>query len=1572
MHLLKRALSLCVTCAMLVTVISPVAGAVAETETSSTAFGGSNTEVQLHPFSSTEELIRDAVEELHASGVTQPEKESDKELVTKVENTTDIAYDTVKAMIATELKAAFSEGEIDVTEFDLTKEVISGVMAEILEENYLYNAVTNVSYITTGSKVTSIKFDVTAGYEAAMTAMETELEPVKVDADEAAALTASLAAADEISKEEPQATTFSLKSNNAGVAVVDETEQGGNNSIACTYHTVGVVTIGDFNEDGFIDIGDVVTLRNMITADDVDWNADINDDGKVDNDDVIALRNAIVNENLPKAGSGEISYTWVEAQDYTPKFRTNEMGEFLDEKDNVTADPAEAILNGGLIYNPQDGTISEGILADIYWKLTGLDFTCSACGEEVHLIDDPNTAEDELANFSITQDIYINMKTYESVACNAGEKPVLAEGESESDYMLYTDMQIAMYYDDSFYAGLTPVMNENGEFLNDKGEVVENPADAAFMPSVDENGNYIGLYTSEPKDNGASEVAYYYSILSAFNADKAEYFGISSDYWTSKNTEANPMAALKVLCNLDPNMDIPPAQMIQMVQMLPQAFMAYVHYYGAELLAMRDAAMTALEKAGGNRLTDVQKHLVIHDWIAENVVFDMGSMLNISGTGGGNDPIQMTTFGALLSNQLSTLQNSEYYGGICLAYAAAYNYLVQAAYPEIYATEDGEWCTPEQVDANGGDIVDFNQVMFYCDTAETSIAGEGFGGGAFNNVHYFNAVRLEDAPQDPAAGDMTGEWFYVDACYDDIYVECLSQYRAEAEGSVYHSYFLVSPQTMGKIWGDSIDYIDSLHDGYTYIPQVDEYGNVIEVSNNIAVDSPSYDATHPEYRKVEAAGEIMNNNTCYEDSWFSGAISKIYTDGSNWYYVDSESNSSSYSSMMDDSGNLNIDVDQMAQNGLFFDAMMHSNRVGEENQDKLKTRSMSAPDWWQEENTGNAFGFDMTNKVDTYATVLFDYGTGAVRGTITANSELLAAIEEDFIYNEQFPGLTHSIAMSGSDIYFNLGNQIWKTTSAGEEPVLFREYNTVSATSDNRPFKASSYTMDAAGTDLIVENNPIAAICLRTTYTPLYNYVDANGDVIINFDGSLAEGKTEADQANIVGRSFVMMYPAETYTVNIGTNYTFSSAFDESVNEADKMASVYTKEAINYNPDYHMGLSDDSANANEEFLWCANIREEVSPANWVSSVDAEDQVSCTAKVSGHSYVYNEAEKMYICSECNLHAANIINEVEHAEIMMTAITDSGMTQDFINNNNMGSGSTTTQPVSPAREAAITKTSEITITVIPEEGYGFPVASYTAAEGSESTELEFKKEIDEEGNSIYTAVIAEAASGERSCLAVNVELGGIAELTIAEAEGGVVSAVAKTPEAEVNEPMVMADLSVAEGQTGTILVGDEITVTAIADDGYVLKSLEASYTDSEGASLIIDITGSGVFVMPDADVIITAEFEVDPEGGDDSDNSGEESDINPDDSSDAIVDNNSSNVDSEPAESDKIEEDSNNSSSTNSEGSSNSSAESDADNSNESDTNSSSESNLNDNSNTGAKSESGTENDSRPVDDNGIDV
>ena len=290
--------------------------------------------------------------------------------------------------------------------------------------------------------------------------------------------------------------------------------------------------------------------------------------------------------------------------------------------------------------------------------------------------------------------------------------------------------------------------------MDDTFSVDENGA-----PKTDEEGNVIGLYTDN-RDNGTLEVQRYYAMLSAFNADNAEYLGVSSDYWTSKNTEANPMAAVKVLCNIDADTQVPPAQMIQLVQMLPQAFMAYVYYYGAELLAMRDQAM-AVVKALPEGTTEIQKQLVLHDWLADNCTFDMGVMTNVTGSGGNpeTDPIQMTTFGSLLSDQLTEMPtytttdaegntvNKAYYGAICLGYTAGYTYLLQNLHPEVYKTTDDEgkaiWKTPAQV--GDDDLVDFIQAKFYADTAETSVAGEGFGGGAFNNVHYMNAVRLPNA-----------------------------------------------------------------------------------------------------------------------------------------------------------------------------------------------------------------------------------------------------------------------------------------------------------------------------------------------------------------------------------------------------------------------------------------------------------------------------------------------------------------------------------------------------------------------------------------------------------------------------------------------------------------------------------------------------------------------------------------------------------------------------------------------------------------------------------------------------------
>ena len=371
------------------------------------------------------------------------------------------------------------------------------------------------------------------------------------------------------------------------------------------------------------------------------------------------------------------------------------------------------------------------------------------------------------------------------------------------------------------------------------------------------------------------------------------------------------------------------------------------------------------------------------------------------------------------------------------------------------------------------DLVDFIQAKFYADTAETSVAGEGFGGGAFNNVHYMNAVRLPNADN-----KANGEWFYTDVCYDDIYVECMAQYRGEVQGSIYHTYFLMSPQSIAKLYekGKSIDYIDSLYDGYVYEVAKDADGKIIP-SENVDSSKEYYDPTHPKYNKVETSNEIKNDNTSYEDSWFSGAVSRIYNDGTNWYYVDGGSTMAAQRGSVEKSDQMDNMKDQFDMK-----AIIHSQRVNVEKRNKLKSRAVSAPDYWASSSSGSMMG-DNT-KTDPNAVTLFDYGTG--KFAQNAQAPVLAdEAKRDFIYTEQYPSLTHSVGLYEGKLYFNLGNAIYTydlKAAEGTNPVaLFKEYDTVKYSSDGAPLpQAPTMWMPTAART--VQNKPIAALEIYEDY----------------------------------------------------------------------------------------------------------------------------------------------------------------------------------------------------------------------------------------------------------------------------------------------------------------------------------------------------------------------------------------------------------------------------------------------------------------------------------------------------------
>ena len=255
----------------------------------------------------------------------------------------------------------------------------------------------------------------------------------------------------------------------------------------------------------------------------------------------------------------------------------------------------------------------------------------------------------------------------------------------------------------------------------------------------------------------------------------------------------------------------------------------------------------------------------------------------------------------LLNGDLKTAFESTAFGAlvrrntICAGYTSAYTYLVQCAFPEIYKEADGKtWKKASEVNGtdssqdkkddnssseNKGDTseTDKEENSSAAETETQAADGEDSSGDAssekkdetttetkptyivdfvkifwrsnvqmlgqsqtFRNSHYFNAVKTDDS---------VDNWYYVDSCYNDIYVECMGRNRVETDGNMTHSYFLISHTSLAKQFDGNFDEIDTLY-------------------TDKATD------------------------TKYKDAWFTDAQGPISFDKDNWYYVQ---NTTSYS-----------------------------------------------------------------------------------------------------------------------------------------------------------------------------------------------------------------------------------------------------------------------------------------------------------------------------------------------------------------------------------------------------------------------------------------------------------------------------------------------------------------------------------------------------------------------------------------------------------------------------------------------------------------------------------------------------
>ena len=570
-----------------------------------------------------------------------------------------------------------------------------------------------------------------------------------------------------------------------------------------------------------------------------------------------------------------------------------------------------------------------------------------------------------------------------------------------------------------------------------KVETVNVETDTTYLMAVDELEAINDAASDEDKASEATmeKVEKSYAELQSYYESQPEYFGIAVPYFTSKDAKEGPISALLSVA------DIPRAaigveggvtidQVQQLVDGFNQALPGLVQVHGDELLAARKQALSHIKDG----MTTAEKLLVLNDWLGNYSNFDMADIMKNQKKDSSSEDTSKQAVEAKVqkaaddpfaelykSTAFGTLTNRK---SVCMSYTAAYNYLVQCAFPEVYKNSDGTWKTKDEVngklelktDADGNAILDSDGNKQYITKvlkkdedgnpvkddqgneiyeeggtpdymvdfvriqwkSEVEMLGEK---SEFNNPHFFSAAKVD------------GKWYYVDSCYNDIYVECMQRNRVETDGNMTHSYFLVSDTTLRKQFDGNFDYIDTLYE-------------------NVATD------------------------TTYEKSWVNNAQGPVSYDDTYYYYI---KNTSSYS-----------------QSGGY--------KKGEEQIVRVPRKS----------------GLTSSDGEE----VLLNLSTG---DTKSDNKEAAELVKKEFVVDndvnsKKYAGITHSVGYYNNALYFNVNNKIFKYDLDSDKITEVKEYNTVSAQQDeDNEFTGMSFTVttDKDKTVHTVKNHPIAALAIK-------------------------------------------------------------------------------------------------------------------------------------------------------------------------------------------------------------------------------------------------------------------------------------------------------------------------------------------------------------------------------------------------------------------------------------------------------------------------------------------------------------
>lgn len=1447
----------------------------------------------LPKFTSTADLIKQTAQTLAAQGEVHELEQDDAKLEATAQSKAGMSLAALENALADAMYANAAAGKINTEAYGLNKDEMASVMAATIKTYHLSSAVTDLGYETNAAGVvTAVTFTGSSGMTSAMESMtNSDDEVIAQQADsyaqayvaENSDTFAASAAADGHTYGEPKWYWNDTNPEDGHTHTWKETPDGYWTKTDDGWAYTAVYTCE--KDDAYQKVEGTVTKDTTEAKPGVAGKT-------VYSASVPADKSPVKKEyKEPTTRTDDIAALPCQSHVVSKDADGNFVATFNWEMKKIEGELAADYSNAQLFYDSETGKISAGAPVTIDWECTSVTFKCAVCGEEI------KTQPAMTMPVSVVVDQNDN-----SVYINVGGTPTLDTTSGGTGVTLVSAMKDGNWYDMQNNPVDASKVNFTYQSGDNKGKnsllLYDSQKTAVY---VDDQGNQV----TNTYDVSTAQMNYYYFQLSQFNQDEAEYFGVVAPFWTSKGVQkqgedgsiTGTMGAIKVLCSIDPNDDVPPTTMAFMLNMLPQAFMSYVMNYGEALKAIRDAGLAQVAKLGDSA-DYVTKLLILHDWISQVAEFDMGSMGDITG-GGNNDPIQMTAFGALLGGGIGA--KGVEYGCICLGYASAFNYMVQNLpdNKEIYKkTVDGKevWKTADEVGDNA--VVDFAQILYYCDTSDTSVAGNAFGGGMFNNVHYFNAVKVNKLQGDSNSATMTtGEpnknWYYVDVCYDDVNTECMAQTRVENAGDLRHVNFLVSPSGLEGRYSKYYDYIDSLYDGYTYTknkePDKDDAGNV--VMNN---GKPHYS-----YTREDNKNETRYTDTCYEDTWFTSICSPIYFDDNYFYYVDTTTNQNLYNDMRrKQAENGDSGSSGSGSSGNNSQMQQFMKKMQNQGPDTLEARPRNANYYIRKADSSSSGGFSMssfTKTDDPYDIILMYYNdlketssnfndddsnakVLAEAGTIykidtsvtdkhtkvenNLNTECLADAAAKRIY----PALVHSTALYDGKLYFNVNNAIYRmdpTTGAVEE---VKEYNTVyggikltkdkdgNMVPDTHFTGMSMVIMDSAQDTSSVKylgtfkNHPLAGLTLRDSYS---------------FATTTQQGQTVITGINTTKDQLV---------VSVGTNLsnTYKSLdelgedgkpvvkTDDSGLSYDQRKS-YKTESWNYNPSYNQNMgSSDEKNKNEEFMWCANLVESMPMSDMVSDLSSGATTDVTVEAWCNTPAYTQArttkygltkgEKVYADDALPKGHTWALDELEtksvgnNVYLCSDCHTATESTPHTVTLPNAVEGVKLTLGTT---SNTYLKDDTVTLTV---EKEGTDIVTVTAKNGDTDVAL---------------TEVQEAAQDEAAAQATTEKAKTVYTFTMPDGDVAIsVTKAAKTYAVNV-APLTNGEITASAKEAAE---KETVTLTAKPATGYALKagSVKVTYKDADNTDKTVEVkadtekANTYTFAMPAYPVNVSAEF------------------------------------------------------------------------------------------------------------------